>query len=195
MTNFIRYQNETQAMAKNPLEKKISMGKYGGAKIDTAGAQGSNNHIIWIPDGVKITNTVSIKTVNGQLVTSPKEDDYIYFWVSGARGNGHNSPKRLLIPLGVEILASGAKEAHTTGCCNQISSVVFRVPKGTKRVVVGDLYYGEHSQAIIFTCNKGKWSVKVEPVPRFQALNPEWPGLWSEEKDGKPSLPLPALIE
>ena len=96
----------------------------------------------------------------------------------------------------MDILAAGGKAAHQTAWCNKITSAIFRVSRGAERVVLGDLYYGEYSQAIIFLCSDdGEWEVTVEPLDRFRALNPGWPGLWSEAEGDEPSLPLPALVE
>lgn len=193
--NFIRFQNEFKSSSKAGLQEKLFCGTYGRTLDVEGGHEYPKHHTVWIPDGVVITDSISIKSVNGQLVATTQEDDFVYFWVSGARGCGHNNHKRLLIPSGVELLAAGGKEAHKPGCCNKITSVIFRVPKGAKRVIVGDLYYGEYSHAIIFTCANGEWTVAVEPLDRFCALNPDWTGPWTTAKGGEPRLPLPALVE
>lgn len=192
--NLVRYQHEYKSLAKEGLRGKFSCGTYGGLELYDNGHQRPQHHTVWIPDGDTITDSIAIETVNGQLVGRPKEDNFIYFFVSGARGVGHNNHKELVVPLEVELLAAGGKAAHTPGCCNKITTAVFRVPTETRTVVVGDMYYGPWSQAIFFTRPLGTdaWEVKVEPYDRFCALNPNWPGLWTH---GDSHLPLPALVQ
>lgn len=195
--NLVRYQNEIQALARGGLRSKFACGDYGGPAFDKSGNSDRPQHdTVWIPDGEVITDSITIESVNGQLVGRTGEDEYIYFFVSGARGNGHNNHKKLLIPTEVELLAGGGEAAHTTGCCNKITTAIFRVPKGTKKVVVGDMYYGKWSHAIFFTlAGNGEWEVRVEPYDRFCALNPDWPGLWTQAGEGGEKLPLPALVQ
>lgn len=195
MSNLVRYQNEIRTSAKGVVREKMSCGRgypYKPSLHIAGGHKTPEHHNVWVPDGEEITDTVSINTVNGQLVATSQEDDYIYFWVSGARGAGHNGHKKLLLPPEVELLAAGSHPSHTPGNCNKITSAIFRVPKGATRVFVGDFYCEEYSQAIIFTCSDGEWVVTVEPYERFCATNPEWTGLWTEDE---PPLPLPALVE
>lgn len=199
MSNFVRYQHEYRSLSKEALRERISCGHSPyRVEFHPLGCRETRGHqdTVWIPNGIEVTTSVSITEVNQQLVATPKEDGFVYFWVSGARGSGHNIHKQLLLPQQVELLAAGAKPAHKTAWCNKITSGLFRVPKGTKRVMIGDMLYGEHSHAIDFIVGPdGDWSVTVDPYDRFCALNPNWKGLWAEGKDGKPPLPLPALVE
>lgn len=199
MANFVRYQNEFRSFANEAIRRRLNCGSYAyGAELHPAGGhEQPHHHTVWVPDGVGITDSVSIEAVNGQLVASSEEDDHLYFWVSGKRGNSHNMHRKLLVPEEVELLAAGGKEAHTQGNCNKISSAIFRVPKGTKRVVIGDMYGSSNSEAITFTRADGVWAVTVEPYDRFCALNPNWKGvwLWPTDEENKPPLPLPALVE
>lgn len=196
MSNFIRYQNEIRASAKGAVRGRLSCGRDN-PSLHKAGGHGvPNHHTVWIPDGVEVTTSISIEVVNGQLVASPEEDDYIYFWVDGARGPSHNGHKKLLIPPPPEVglLAAGAKPKNQPGWCNKVTSVIFRVPKGTRKVVMGDFYYGEYSQVITFTSYHEGWEVTLEAYDRFCALNTRWPGPWTKEEGDEPSIPLPALV-
>lgn len=203
MSNVIVFQNDDRAMARMAtagslsLAREYACGGYTQADFTCAGDEKEKFYRLpskmWIPDGVQIQDMLTVKSVNGQLLMLPEEDDNFYFFITGARGHGHNSHKHLLLPAGLDLLASGSRAAHTPGSCNMHSTVVFRVPRMTTKVMVGDLYYGDWSQAISFLRDPEKgWEVEVELYDRWCALNYDWRGPWSE---GNPSLPLPALVE
>lgn len=199
MSNIVCFQNETNTFKTTlgGLKKYFKCGTYGSRQTIFWGREDKilpKPSTLWVASGHEIHDEMTVDTINGQLVMKEGGDKFFYFFVSGARGAGHNGHKKLHIPEGVEVIAAGGQDAHTRGNCNKISSVVFRVPKGARKVVVADLYYGSYDHVLMFKYVDGEWLGERMPRDQFSALNPDWPGQWEENKDGV-KIPFPAYVE